>query len=83
MSIATETPKRRALGKGLESLLPRVQATVADPAETPKPPATETAGKPHEIPVGEIVRMRDSESALRSELEGSQADAAAAEGGRA
>jgi ParB family chromosome partitioning protein len=56
MSIATETPKRRALGKGLESLLPRVQATVAVPAETPKPPATETAGKPHEIPVGEIDR---------------------------
>ena len=56
MSIATESPKRRALGKGLESLLPRVQATVAAPAETPKPPATETAGKPHEIPVGEIDR---------------------------
>jgi hypothetical protein len=30
------------------------------------------------IPVGEIVRMRESESALRSELEGSQADAATA-----
>src|ERR1700733_3595747 len=56
MSIATETPKRRALGKGLESLLPRVQATVAAPAEAPKPPAAEITGKPHEIPVGEIDR---------------------------
>src|SRR5580692_4702959 len=57
MSTATETPKRRALGKGLESLLPRVQATVAASAETaPKPPAAETAGRPHEIPVGEIDR---------------------------
>ena len=56
MSIATETPKRRALGKGLESLLPRVQATVAVPAEAPKPPAPEVTGKPHEIPVGEIDR---------------------------
>src|ERR1700733_370081 len=56
MSIATETPKRRALGKGLESLLPRVQATVAAPAEAPKPPAAEIPGKPHEIPVGEIDR---------------------------
>jgi ParB family chromosome partitioning protein len=56
MSIATETPKRRALGKGLESLLPRVQAAVAAPAEAPKPPAIETTGKPHEIPVGEIDR---------------------------
>jgi ParB family chromosome partitioning protein len=56
MSIATETPKRRALGKGLESLLPRVQATVAAPVEAPKPPAPESTGKPHEIPVGEIDR---------------------------
>ena len=56
MSIATETPKRRALGKGLESLLPRVQATVAAPVEAPKPLASETTGKPHEIPVGEIDR---------------------------
>jgi ParB family chromosome partitioning protein len=56
MSIATETPKRRALGKGLESLLPRVQATVAAAAEAPKPPAPESTGKPHEISVGEIDR---------------------------
>src|SRR5277367_5319722 len=57
MTTATETPKRRALGKGLESLLPRVQATVAAAADTtPKPPATETAGQPQELPVGDIDR---------------------------
>jgi ParB family transcriptional regulator, chromosome partitioning protein len=51
MQTATETPKRRALGKGLESLLPRVQPA----AEAPKPEAVE-AGKAREIPVGEIDR---------------------------
>ncbi len=57
MTTATDTPKRRALGKGLESLLPRVQATVAAAAETaPKPPSSEMVGKPSEIPVGEIDR---------------------------
>jgi ParB family transcriptional regulator, chromosome partitioning protein len=57
MTTATDTPKRRALGKGLESLLPRVQATVAAAAETEsKPLATEVAGRPQEIPVGEIDR---------------------------
>lgn len=57
MVTATETPKRRALGKGLESLLPRVQAAIAGAAETAPPPsAVEVAGKPHEIPVGEIDR---------------------------
>jgi len=57
MTTATETPKRRALGKGLESLLPRVQATVAAVAEAvPKTSAVEVKGKPQEIPVGEIDR---------------------------
>ncbi len=57
MTTATDTPKRRALGKGLESLLPRVQATVAAAAETEsKPLATEVAGRPQEISVGEIDR---------------------------
>lgn len=57
MTTATETPKRRALGKGLESLLPRVQATIAAAAEPASPPPTvEVAGKPQEIPVGEIDR---------------------------
>jgi ParB family transcriptional regulator, chromosome partitioning protein len=56
MSIATDTPKRRALGKGLESLLPRVQAAVAPAKEVAPPvPAVET-GKPREIAVGEIDR---------------------------
>jgi len=57
MTTATEIPKRRALGKGLESLLPRVQATVAAAAEVaPPPPVVQTAGRPQEIPVGEIDR---------------------------
>jgi ParB family chromosome partitioning protein len=51
MTTATEAPKRRALGKGLESLLPRVQA-VAEPAATEHG----EAGRPREIPVGEIER---------------------------
>jgi ParB family chromosome partitioning protein len=58
MTMAIETPKRRALGKGLESLLPRVQATVASAAEIAPPPlpVAEVTGKPQEIPVGEIDR---------------------------
>jgi len=51
MQIVTEAPKRRALGKGLESLLPRVQA-VAEPA----PMQREEGGKAREIPLGEIDR---------------------------
>jgi ParB family transcriptional regulator, chromosome partitioning protein len=51
MQTATESPKRRALGKGLESLLPRVQPV----AEAPAQPQAEP-GKPREIPVGEIDR---------------------------
>ena len=51
MQTVTEAPKRRALGKGLESLLPRVQA-VAEAAPVPK----EEGGKAREIPVGEIDR---------------------------
>ena len=46
-----QVDKRRALGKGLDSLLPRVSAQV----EAPKLPDSE-AGKPMEIPVGEIER---------------------------
>src|SRR5579872_4060223 len=51
MMTVTEAPKRRALGKGLESLLPRVQA-VTEPAATEHG----EAGRPREIPVGEIER---------------------------
>jgi ParB family transcriptional regulator, chromosome partitioning protein len=48
MSIAAVDPKRRALGKGLDSLLPRVQA--------PAPAAEAEGGKPHEIPLDQIDR---------------------------
>ena len=44
MNVATD-PKRRALGKGLDSLLPRVQAAPTPDAE---------GGKPREIPLDQI-----------------------------
>ena len=47
-----ELPRRKALGKGLESLLPSVKASV-DTA--PPRPAD---GTPREIPVSEIDRSR-------------------------
>src|ERR1035437_277518 len=50
MTIAAIDPKRRALGKGLDSLLPRVQAAV-----TPTALDTE-GGKPREIPLDQIDR---------------------------
>jgi ParB family chromosome partitioning protein len=50
MANAVETPKRRALGKGLESLLPRVTAVVEENAK----PSAE--GTPREIPVDQIDR---------------------------
>lgn len=50
MQTVMEAPKRRALGKGLESLLPRVHA-VAEPGS-----GESGEGKPREIPVGEIER---------------------------
>ena len=50
MTTATEAPKRRALGRGLESLLPRIEAVAEEKAQ----PAPE--GTPREIPVGEIDR---------------------------
>jgi ParB family transcriptional regulator, chromosome partitioning protein len=51
MPTATADPKRRALGKGLESLLPQ------RPAPTPPPaPAAEPTGKPLEIPLDRIER---------------------------
>jgi ParB family transcriptional regulator, chromosome partitioning protein len=49
MPIAPADPKRRALGKGLDSLLPRVQAPAAAPTET-------EGGKPREIPLDQIDR---------------------------
>jgi ParB family chromosome partitioning protein len=47
MNIAATDPKRRALGKGLDSLLPRVHAPVASPAEP-------EGGRPREIPLDQI-----------------------------
>ena len=49
MTIAPADPKRRALGKGLDSLLPRVPATVAPAGES-------EGGKPREIPIEQIDR---------------------------
>ncbi|HWW23519.1 MAG TPA: ParB/RepB/Spo0J family partition protein [Edaphobacter sp.] len=52
MPTATADPKRRALGKGLESLLP------SRPATPPPAPVThvESTGKPLEIPLDQIDR---------------------------
>ena len=47
MNIAVTDPKRRALGKGLDSLLPRVQTPSASPAEP-------EGGRPREIPLDQI-----------------------------
>jgi ParB family transcriptional regulator, chromosome partitioning protein len=55
MQTATEGAKRKALGKGLESLLPRTpMAPAAAPVHPPQPQAE--PGKPREIPVGDIDR---------------------------
>ena len=47
MNVAVPDPKRRALGKGLDSLLPRVPSSVASPAEP-------EGGRPREIPLDQI-----------------------------
>jgi ParB family transcriptional regulator, chromosome partitioning protein len=68
MTATVDTPKRRALGKGLESLLPGRSAFT--PAAAPAAPAVED-GKPKEIPVDQIdrnpfqTRTSVDESALR------------------
>jgi ParB family chromosome partitioning protein len=49
MTVAPLDTKRRALGKGLDSLLPRVQAPTAVPVES-------EGGKPREIPLDQIDR---------------------------
>ncbi|MGA7858746.1 MAG: ParB/RepB/Spo0J family partition protein [Terracidiphilus sp.] len=52
MTTAATDTKRRALGKGLDSLIPRVHAAAA-----PVPPVMETeSGKPREIPLDQIDR---------------------------
>jgi ParB family chromosome partitioning protein len=55
MPTATADPKRRALGRGLESLLPQRPAAPA-PAPPPPPPVAESTGKPLEIPLEQIDR---------------------------
>jgi ParB family chromosome partitioning protein len=50
MNTASTDPKRRALGKGLDSLLPRVQPPTA------APPAEAEGGRPREIPLDQIDR---------------------------
>jgi ParB family chromosome partitioning protein len=54
MPTAIHDPKRRALGKGLESLLP--QRAAAAPVAAPPPPVAEATGKPLEIPLDQIER---------------------------
>jgi len=60
MPTATTDPKRRALGKGLESLLPKKPAPAPVPAEVVPTIAaaapSEPAGKPLEIPLDDIER---------------------------
>ncbi len=51
MQMVAEAPRRRALGKGLESLLPRVHA-----AAEPGGAEGGSEGKPREIPLAEIER---------------------------
>jgi len=50
MTAPAFDPRRRALGKGLDSLLPRVQTPVTSPA------AESEGGKPREIPLDQIDR---------------------------
>ena len=49
MNVTVTDNKRRALGKGLDSLLPRVHTPAANPAEP-------EGGRPREIPVDQIDR---------------------------
>jgi ParB family chromosome partitioning protein len=58
MNTPAEVSKRRALGKGLESLLPSRPAPAPPPAPQEPPPIAPTAdsGKPLEIPVDQIER---------------------------
>ena len=53
MTISAADPKRRALGKGLDSLLPRVHPAAAAPT-TAVANEAEVGGKPLEIPLDQI-----------------------------
>jgi len=52
MNASTETGKRRALGKGLEALLP----TRSAPPSAPPPAAAASESRPFEIPVDQVDR---------------------------
>lgn len=56
MTTAIPDSKRRALGKGLDSLLPRVQPHPAPVPVTVPAPTEPDGGKPREIPLEEIDR---------------------------
>src|ERR1700728_1089244 len=56
MTPSVEIPKRRALGKGLESLLPGRSGFTPTPASSPSAPPLNDEGKPREIPVDQIER---------------------------
>lgn len=53
-NTTVEHLKRKALGKGLESLLPRISAVATPPEEPPKAPSAD--GKPREISLEAIER---------------------------
>lgn len=55
MTTAATDTKRRALGKGLDSLLPRVHGS-ASPAHVPAAPVEAEGGRPREIPIEQIDR---------------------------
>lgn len=56
MSTATTDTKRRALGKGLDSLLPRIPGNAAPAPVHVSTPVESEGGKPREIPIEEIDR---------------------------
>src|ERR1700744_3584594 len=56
MTTSVELPKRRALGKGLESLLPGRSGFTPAPATAPNVAPVPDEGKPREIPVDLIER---------------------------
>ncbi len=56
MSIATTDNKRRALGKGLDSLLPRANSQAAPTPNHVVTPTETEGGKPREIPIDDIDR---------------------------